>query len=233
MSGVGIRLLWIALLLAVASTAAGCQNTSSQDSRAPRTLTSSDLKSITAGGGAAASNEMVANGLGSMSEAAVAGAVSAASGSMLTVQAPILHYASADGKAYAQGNQEAWVWLLERLSVHESNRRLELLGIGMSRGAVRAEATTQFYGVSTKTADIAFGSVRANACCGNTAEVQVNVYPEAVGSYTSELRDSRLVSAPGEQQGRTDLAVVSSTIPLLQPDHALAAQSLTWLSPKY
>jgi len=233
MSGVGIRLLWVALVLAVVTVAAGCQNTSSQGFRAPRTLASSDLKSITAGAAAVASNEIVAKALGSRSQATVAGAVSAASGSMLTLEVPILNYASADGNAYAQGNQEAWALLSERLSVHEANRRLELVGIGMSRGTVRAEATTQFYGVSTKTADIAFGSVRANACCGNAVEAQVNVYPEAVGSYTSELRDSRLVSAPGEKQSRTDLAVISSTIPLLQPGHALAAQSLTWLSPKY
>jgi hypothetical protein len=136
------------------------------------------------------------------------------------------------GKAFASGSERAETLVLSHLSIDHLNRQAELDGIALSSGNSLAEATTQFYGVSTKAADIVFGSIRSIACCGITAGTQVNVFSKSSGSYTTEVRDRPLVNRPGERQSRLDLAVVSSSLPLWPPGQALLSQSL-WLSPKY
>jgi hypothetical protein len=218
--------------LSLAIVLAGCNTTDVQRFRTPRMLTSSDLEKITAGS-SDARNEIIAYAVGAAPEATVSGTVSAFSGYTPIIGMPISNYAVTQGKAFARGSERAETLLLSGLSVHHLNREAELDGVAESSGNSRAEATTQFYGVSTKTADIVFGSIRAIACCDVTAGTQANVFSKLRGSYTTEFRNSPLVNRPGEPQSRLDLAVVSSTLPLLPSSQALLPQTLSSLSPKY
>jgi hypothetical protein len=212
--------------LSLATVLAGCNTTDVQRFRTPRMLTSSDLEKITAGS-SDARNEIIAYAVGAAPEATVSGTVSAFSGYTPIIGMPISNYAVTQGKAFARGSERAETLLLSGLSVHHLNREAELDGVAESSGNSRAEATTQFYGVSTKTADIVFGSIRAIACCDVTAGTQANVFSKLRGSYTTEVRNRPLVNRPGEPQSRLDLAVVSSTLPLLPAGQALLSQTLS------
>ena len=225
------RISFLSTSLALATVLTGCNTTDVQRFRTPRILTSSDLEKITAGS-SDARNEILANAVGAAPEATVSGTVSAFSGDTPIIGMPISNYATTQGIAFARGSEGAETLLLSHLSIDHLNREAELDGVAVSSGDSRAEATTQFYGVSTKTADIVFGSIRAIACC-DTAATQVNVFSKLSGLYTTEVRNRPLVNMPGERQSRLDLAVVSSTLPLLSPGQALLSQALSRLSPKY
>jgi hypothetical protein len=226
------RLSILSTCLALATVLTGCNTTDVQRFRTPRILTSSDLEKITAGS-SDARNEILAYAVGAAPEATVSGTVSAFSADTPIMGMPISNYATIQGVAFASGSERAETLLLSHLSIDHLKREAELDGVAVSSGNSRAEATTQFYGVSTKTADIVFGSIRAIACCDVTAGTQVDVFSKLSGSYTTEVRNRPLVNVPGERQSRLDLAVVSSTLPLLPPGQALLSQALSRLSPKY
>jgi hypothetical protein len=220
------RISFLSTSLALATVLAGCNTTDAQRFRTPRILTSSDLEKITAGS-SDARNEILAYAIGAAPEATVAGTVSAFSSDTPMSGMPISAYAAIQGIAFASGSERAETLLFSHLSLDHLNREAELDGVAVSSGNSRAEATTQFYGVSTKTADIVFGSIRAIACCDATAGTQANVFSKLSGSYTTEVRNRPLVNRPGERQSRLDLAVVSSTLPLLPAGQALLSQTLS------
>jgi hypothetical protein len=230
-SAINPRISFLPTFLALATVLTGCNITDAQRFRTPRILTNSDLEKITAGS-SAARNEILADAIGAAPEAIVSGTVSAFSGDTPIIGMPISNFAMTQGKAFASGSERAETLLLSHLSIDHLNREAELDGVAVSSGNSLAEATTQFYGVSTKAADIVFGSIRSIACCDITAGTQVSVFSKSSGSYTTEVRNRPLVNRPGERQSRLDLAVVSSSLPLWPPGQALLSQSL-WLSPKY
>jgi hypothetical protein len=231
-SAVNPRLSFLSTSLALATVLTACNTPDVQRFRTPRILTSSDLQKITAGS-SEARNEILSYAVGAAPEATASEKVSAFSGDTAIIGMPISNYAETQGKGFARGSERAETLLSSRLSIDHLNREAELDGIAVSAGNSRAESTTQFYGVSTKTADIVFGSIRAIACCDVTAGTQVTVSSKLIGSYTTEVRNRPLVNKPGERQSRLDLAVVSSTLPLLPPGQALLSQMPSWLSPKY
>jgi hypothetical protein len=84
-------------------------------------------------------------------------------------------------------------------------------------GASHAQVGINFSGIRTSRADLAFGSVTAAACCAPFAEVQIELSGGAGGPYAREFRSVSLSNTWGQMQMRTDIAVISSALPMIDP----------------
>jgi hypothetical protein len=83
--------------------------------------------------------------------------------------------------------------------------------------ASHAQVGMNFSGIRTSRANLAFGSVTAAACCAPFAEAQIELTGGASGPYTRELRSVSLSNTRGHIQMRTDIAVISSALPMIDP----------------
>jgi hypothetical protein len=84
-------------------------------------------------------------------------------------------------------------------------------------GASRAQVGINLSGIRTSRADLAFGSIIAAACCGPFAEAQIELTGRVGGPYARELRSVLLSNTRGQMQMRTDIAVISSALPMIDP----------------
>ena len=73
----------------------------------------------------------------------------------------------------------------------------------------------QFYGLSIGHVDLAFGTATAAACCAPVLAAQVTANGGAGGPYSQEIKAFPLSATPGQIQSRADIAVISSSLPLL------------------
>jgi hypothetical protein len=209
---------------------AGCQTTTIPGSGGARILTGFEMDEVTAGS-AVAVNDAAARALGSSPQAAVLGIASAYSGNSPIAGAPFLDYANS--QAIAAGNGElVETGLSSHVSVDGTNGGASIDAKAAGTGTTRAQVSAQFYGISTRRADLVFGSVATAACCGSAATAQVKADSGAGGPYTSELRGVATSDISGQVQRGVDIAVVSSALPILDPTQLLVTGSAR-ISPKY
>lgn len=227
----GKRSGWNALVLATAFLA-GCQTTVIQHSHEKRILTGSEMDKVTAGSAGAAS-DATARAVGLEAKTNVSGSASAYSGTGPISSAPFLYYANSETMASASGAELAETGLFSQASVDGRNGGASIAATAAGVGTSRAQVTAQFYGISTKRADIVFGSVAAVACCGSGTETVVNVNSRTGGLYSRELRAMPASDTPGQVRNTIDISVVSSALPILDPAQVFSAGAPTRASPKY
>jgi hypothetical protein len=222
---------WITMVVATAFLA-GCETTIIQRPGVLRVLTGLEMDEVTAGS-AVAANDTTARALGSAAETNVSGSASAYSGTGPIADAPLLYYTNSQAIASAGGDVLTETGLSSRTSVDGANGGASIEATASASGTSRAQVDAQFNGISTNRADIVYGVVAAVACCGSGAEAQVGVNTRTGGPYSRELRATPASDTPGAAQSRIDIAVVSSTLPVLDPAQLLAASSSPRVSPKY
>lgn len=86
----------------------------------------------------------------------------------------------------------------------------------------QAQLSLQFYGLSIGHVDLAFGTVAATSCCAPVLTAQVTADGVAGGGYSQTIRASPVSTIPGQVQSRVDIAVVSSSLPLLDAGHVMS-----------
>jgi hypothetical protein len=170
------------------------------------------MEHLTAGSSAAI-NDAMASALGTAPSTMAWGTSSADSDNGLIVGT--LDYTSSKAQALAHGENIARTRLSSGVSVSNNIGTAALDGVADGVGSNRAEATTQLYGVSTKSAIVVFGSIAASACCDTDAETHADILKKASGLYTNELRSSSKSYTPAERQSRVDISVVVSALPIL------------------
>lgn len=211
---------------------AGCQPTTIQGPGKARILTGFEMDAVTAGL-AIAANDAAARAFGAAPQAAALGIASAYSGSSPILSAPFLNYANSQATTSAGKGELAQTGLSSRVSVGGANGGASIDAKAADAGTTGAQITTQFYGISTSPADLAFGSVSASACCGSTATVQVKTDSGAGGPYSQEIRSTATSDVEGQAQRRVDIAVVSSALPILDPAQLSVTGGPARISPKY
>jgi hypothetical protein len=227
----GNRSGWCVVVLAMAMVG-GCQTATIQRPGEARRLTGFEMDEVTAGS-AVAANDTGARALGLVPRTAVLGTASAYSGNSPVAGAPFLNYANSQAIASASNGDLAQTTLSSHVSVDSVNGGASIGAEAAGTGTSRAEVTAEFYGISTNRADIVFGSLAAVGCCGSGTGAQIEVVSGTGGPYSKELRASPVSDTPGQLQGRVDIAVVSSALPILDPAQVLVAGSPTRASPKY
>jgi len=206
-SGSGITT--VVLVMGVLSA---CQANVPRQSYAPRILTSLEMEHLTAGSSTAI-NDAMASALGSAPSTIAWGTSSADSENGRIT--PTLDYTSSKAQAFAHGENIARTRLSSSVSVSNNVGAAELDGFADGVGSNRAEATTQLYGISTKSAIVVFGSIDASACCDTDAKADANILKKTTGLYTNELRNAWTSYTPAQRQSRVDISVVVSALPIL------------------
>jgi hypothetical protein len=226
---------WNAVILAMA-VVAGCKSVNIQSSGEVRILMPVEMDAITAGS-AIAQNEATAQSLGSAPQTAVSATTQTYSGSSPIAGTPVLNYGTSQATATASNGEFAKAALLGRISVDSANGgawiEADAMGTIAGNGTNRAEASAQTFGISTNRADFVFGSIAAVACCGASASARVTIDSGAGGPYSRELRSTSASNMQGEARSRTDIAVVSSALPVFDSAQGLLTGSPARISPKY
>jgi hypothetical protein len=221
----GNRLGMKAMVLTIGMLA-GCE-TAIPNLRGSRLLTGSEMDQITAGSvGAINSAEVHARGVTSQATASTSTLVASSSGTIAGV-----HFANPAGSNYvssqlsasagndngqtATANGSSHVYADGENGGAQINAAATALSAG--GGASRAQVGINFSGISTSRADLAFGSVTATACCAPFAEAQIELTGGAGGPYARELTSESLSNTRGQMQMRTDIAVISSALPMIDP----------------
>jgi hypothetical protein len=219
----------VVLTLAIA---AGCDTATVQHRGRERILSGFEMDQVTAGSASAAA-DAAARGLGYAPHTTVLGFASAYSDSVPIASAPILDSASSQVVASASAGNLAQTNLSSQISVNGANGGVSIEARAVGTGTSQAQVTAQLYGVSTNRSDLVFGSIAAVGCCGSGAAARVNVDSKTGGPYSRELLGAPVFESPGQVQSRIDIAVVSSTMPLLDPAQVLVAGAPASVSPKY
>lgn len=229
----GDRSGWCAMVLAMIM-AAGCETVTVSSSGGARKLTGSEMDQVTASG-AVAVNQATAYATDGAPQTAVSASTQAKSGSGPITGAPLLNYATSQATASASNGELVQAGLSSRISVDGANGGVWIgtAATGTAAGNGRAQVSTQTYGVSTSRADLAFGSVSAVVCCGSVATAQVHADGGAGGPYSRELRGPAMSDIPGQVQREVDVAVVSSTLPILDSAQLLVTGGPARITPKY
>jgi hypothetical protein len=211
---------------------AGCQPMTHQGPGGARILTGHEMDEITAGS-AVAVNETVARARGFAPQTTALDIASAISGNSPILGASFLNYANSQATASASGGELAQTSLSSQVSVDSANGGASIDAKVAGAGASRAQVSAQFYGISTSTADLVFGSVSAAACCGSAATAQIKADGKAGGPYTTELQAVPVSDASDQVQRTVDIAIVSSALPIVDPAHMLVTGGPARISPKY
>jgi hypothetical protein len=222
---------WISVILATV-VLAGCQTIFVQRAESGRKLTGFEMDRITAGS-AIAVNDATARALGSEVETKVLGNASSSSGTGPVAGVPLLDYANSQASGSARGNVLTETRLSSYTSVDRSSGGALIEVTAGASGTRRAQVNAQFYGFSVNHADVVFGSVTVVACCGADAGVQAAVNTRIGGPYSREVRGVTASNTSDPAQSRIDIAVVSSTLPIIDPAQVSVANSSTRTSPKY
>jgi hypothetical protein len=224
-----------AIVLATAMVAS-CETASLQNSGGARILTNSEMDRITAGL-ATATSEATALATGGAPRTTVSATTQTNSGNSPIPGTPFRNYAATRASALARNGQRVQAGVSTQISVDGANGGAWIdaaaVGTAAGDGTGPAQASTQAYGISTSRTDLAFGSVSASACCGSTAAVQVKADSGAGGSYSQEIRSTATSDVQGQAQRRTDIAVVSSALPILDPAQLSVTGGPARISPKY
>jgi hypothetical protein len=203
---------------------AGCDAVT-QNPRGSRLLTGSEMDQITAGAvGAISRAEAHARGFTSQTTASTSTLVASSSGTIAgahTVNAASSNYVSSQLSASA-GNGEIVTANGSNYVYADGENGVAQIGtaaaaVSAGGGASRAQVSINFSGIRTSRADLVFGSVTAAACCAPFAETQTELTGGAGGPYARELRSVSLSNTRGQIQTRTDIAVISSALPMIDP----------------
>jgi hypothetical protein len=203
---------------------AGCE-TAISNPRGSRLLTGSEMDQITAGSvGAINRAEAHARGFTSQATASTSMLVASSSGTIAGVHfvnAASSNYVSSQLSASAGNGQAATASGSNHVYVNGENGVAQIdaaaTAVSAGGGASHAQVSIIFSGIRTSRADMAFGSVTAAACCAPSTEAQIEVTGRAGGPYARELGSVLLSNTRGQMQTRTDIAVISSALPMIDP----------------
>ena len=218
----GNRLCIKAMVLTIGMLA-GCE-TPIPNPRGSRLLTGSEMDQITAASvGAINRAEAHAHGFTSQATASTSTLVASSSGTIAGVHFAnaASYYVSSQLSASAGNGQTAtasgssYVYTDGENDVVQINAAATAVSAG--GGASHAQGGINFSGIHTSRAVLAFGSVTAAACCAPFAEAQMELTGGSGGPYTQELRSVSLSNTRGQMQMRTDIAVISSALPMINP----------------
>jgi hypothetical protein len=183
----------VAIVVAVASIVIACQPNIPQQSNTPRILTSLEMEHLTAGSSTAS---IITPG---DSQNAPVLAAAGMTGSKAPASA---HEAGISASSVSTG-----------VSIRNEVGSIQLNGSAAAVGSA-ANTNTQLYAISTRSADIVFGSSTAVACCAPEAKTDSNILTRTSGLYTSEIRSSPAFYTSDHSQSRVDVSVVISTMPI-------------------
>jgi hypothetical protein len=126
--------------------------------------------------------------------------------------------ASAIGTQLAEAGGSSYISVIAK----GGGAQIDTAGAASAIGGDRSQAqlSLQFYGLSIGHVDLAFGTAAATACCVLAA--QVTAHGVAGGGYSQTIRASPVSTIPGQVQSRVDIAVVSSSLPLLDAGQVMS-----------
>jgi hypothetical protein len=191
-----------------------------------RLLTAAEMERVTVGTvGAVAENQAEAQALAPGAGAAqttASASTLAISSSSPVAGTPFAHlssnYSNSQATASAIGGQLAETSGSSHISVAANGgAQIDAAGTAIAVGGERSQAqlSLQFYGLSIGHVDLAFGTAAAAACCAPLLAAQVTANGVAGGPYSQEVQAFPLSAIPGQVQSRADIAVASSSLPLV------------------
>ena len=186
-----------------------------------RLLTPAEMDRVTVGS-AVAENQVEAQALGAGAAKTTASASTLASSTGPVAGAPFAYlnsnYSSSQATASAIGGQLAESSGSSHISVAANGgAQIDAAGTAIAAGGERSQAqvSLQFYGLSIGHVDLAFGTATAAACCAPLLAAQVTANGWAGGPYSQEAQAFPLSTIPGQVQSRADIAIVSSSLPIV------------------
>lgn len=188
-----------------------------------RLLTPAEMDQVTVGAvSAVAENQVEAQALGAGAAQTTTSASTLASSTGPIAGAPFAYlssnYSSSRATASAIGGQLAETSGSSHISVAANGgAQIDAAGTAIAAGRERSQAqvSLQFYGLSIGHVDLAFGTATAAACCAPRLAAQVTANGRAGGPYSQEAQAFPLSTIPGQVQSRADIAVVSSSLPIV------------------
>ena len=188
-----------------------------------RLLTPAEMDRVTVGADSAvAENQVEAQALGAGAAQTTASASTLASSTGPVAGAPFAYlnsnYSSSQATASAIGGQLAESSGSSHISVAANGgAQIDAAGTAIAAGGERSQAqvSLQFYGLSIGHVDLAFGTATAAACCAPLLAAQVTANGWAGGPYSQEAQAFPLSTIPGQVQSRADIAIVSSSLPIV------------------
>lgn len=188
-----------------------------------RLLTPAEMDQVTVGAvSAVAENQVEAQALGAGAAQTTTSASTLASSTGPVAGAPFAYlssnYSSSQATASAIGGQLAETSGSSHISVAANGgAQIDAAGTAIAAGGERSQAqvSLQFYGLSIGHVDLAFGTATAAACCAPLLAAQVTANGRAGGPYSQEAQAFPLSTIPGQVQSRADIAVVSSSLPIV------------------
>ncbi len=186
-------------------------------------LTPAEMDRVTVGADSAvAENQVEAQALGAGVAQTTASASTLASSTGPVAGAPFAYlnsnYTSSQATASAIGGQLAQSSGSSHISVAANGgAQIDAGGTAIAAGGERSQAqvSLQFYGLSIGHVDLAFGTATAAACCAPLLAAQVTANGWAGGPYSQEAQAFPLSTIPGQVQSRADIAIVSSSFPIV------------------
>ena len=226
---IGGRRGWTAMVLATLMVmVAGCEGNVIESHSGARTLIGVEMDQITVGSSVSVGVGMTANVIGAAVEANTVTQVLASNGGPL-VGGLLTNFTSVQGTASASNGVFEGVGGSSHIFVEGTNGGAGVdaaaTGVASGAGAGRAGVALLFYGLSTNRADLVFGSIIASACCASNARTDAQSSSEAGGSYSSVARATLSHESDGGSQSQVDIAVASSTLPIVDPMRISAALS--------
>ncbi len=209
-------------MIAAAALVAGCEAPSVGSPERARLLADSEMDQISAGSADATSN-VVAYAQGPAPQTTASTSTRAVSGS--PVSAPpflnlvTLNYAFSQAVAAAADAPLTAASGSTHLGVDGGSGGASINAAGMASAtgssAGSGQVSMQFYGLSIgQGVDLVFGTAVAAACCAPLLAAQATA-DGAGGGYWRALQASPVSDVPGQVQGRVDISVVSSALPIL------------------
>ena len=198
-----------------------------------RLLTPAEMDQVTVGAvSAVAGNQVEAQALGAGAAQTTTSASTLASSTGPVAGAPFAYlssnYSSSQATASAIGGQLAETSGSSHISVAANGgAQIDAAGTAIAAGGERSQAqvSLQFYGLSIGHVDLAFGTATAAACCAPLLAAQVTANGWAGGPYSQEAQAFPLSTIPGQVQSRADIAVVSSSLPIVNAGQMMSLSS--------
>jgi hypothetical protein len=196
-----------------------------------RLLTPAEMDRVTVGADSAvAENQVEAQALGAGAAQTTASASTLASSTGPVAGAPFAYlnsnYSSSQATASAIGGQLAESSGSSHISVAANGgAQIDAAGTAIAAGGERSQAqvSLQFYGLSIGHVDLAFGTATAAACCAPLLAAQVTANGWAGGPYSQEAQAFPPSTIPGQVQSRADIAIVSSSLPIVNAGQMMSS----------
>jgi hypothetical protein len=190
-----------------------------------RLLTAAEMDRVIVGEvGAVAMNQVEAHALPPRAQTAGLASTMAISSRSPIAGPPFAYlssnYSSSQAMASAISGEFAEASGSSHISVAaDGGARIDAAGSAVAVGgeASHAQMSVRFYGLSVGHVDFVFGTVTAAACCAPVLAAQVTANGGAGGLYSQEMRAFPLSAIPGQVESRADIAVASSSLPLMAP----------------